>query len=46
MCEVCDKKVSKAAAIVYRIRISGRAILVHPDCEMGISSDTRAVREG
>lgn len=46
MCDVCEKKVSKAQAVTYRLRSSGRAILVHPSCEAEISGDTRAIKEG
>lgn len=46
MCGVCDSKVSKAQGIPYRVRISGRVVLVHPDCEWQAINDTRVIKGG
>lgn len=46
MCGVCDKKVSKAGAIAYRVRVSGLVGYAHPECWDSIATDTRVVREG
>lgn len=46
MCGVCDKKVSKAKAIAYRVRVSGLKGYAHPDCWEAVAMDTRAIKEG
>jgi len=46
MCGICDKKVSKAKAIVYRVRVSGLKGYAHPDCWDAIATDTRVIKEG
>jgi hypothetical protein len=45
MCGICDKRVSKARAIVYRVRVSGLKGYAHADCWEAIASDTRVIRE-
>ena len=46
MCGVCDKKVSKARAITYRVRVSGLVGYAHPECFEAVENDSRVVREG
>jgi hypothetical protein len=41
----CDKKISKARAIVYRVRVSGLKGYAHATCWEAIASDTRVIRE-
>jgi hypothetical protein len=45
MCGICDKRVSKASSIVYRVRVSGLKGYAHADCWEAIASDTRVIRE-
>ena len=45
MCGICDKKVNKNKAIVYRIRVSGLKGYAHSDCWDSIATDTRVMKE-
>lgn len=45
MCGICDKKVSKATAITYRVRVSGLKGYAHAECWDSIATDTRVIRE-
>lgn len=45
MCGVCEKKISKAKAIVYRVRVSGLKGYAHPACWEIVETDTRVIRE-
>jgi hypothetical protein len=46
MCGICDKRVSKAKAIVYRERYSGFKGYAHAECWDAIATDTRVIQEG
>ena len=45
MCGICDKKVSKISAVVYRVRVSGLKGYAHATCWDSIATDTRVIRE-
>lgn len=46
MCGVCEKKISKSKAIVYRVRVSGLKGYAHPQCWEIVAADTRVIKEG
>jgi hypothetical protein len=45
VCGICDKRVSKAIAIIYRVRCSGLKGYAHVKCWDAIATDTRVIRE-
>lgn len=45
VCGICDKKINKAKAIVYRVRVSGLKGYAHATCWDTIATDTRVIRE-